>query len=205
MAHETLAPWAEAVPGAPFPMTVNEVMRLAEQDERWMYELVDGRLVRMPLSGGDASRIAARLVGALIAFVEAQNLGAVLGADMAFDLTQPADPTETLLSPDASFVRLERVPPQNSPEYVRAWRLAPDLMAEIASPSQFRPEMTAKMQRWIAAGVRLGWLVWPKSQQVDVWRAGSTQPELTLSVGDALDGMDVLPGFSYALARLFGV
>jgi Uma2 family endonuclease len=202
--HATIAPWAEEVPGAPFPMTVDEVMRLAEQNERWMYELVGGRLVRMPLSGGDASRIAARLVGALIAFVEAQDLGAVLGADMAFDLTQPGDVRETVLAPDAAFVRIERVPPQSSPEYVRAWRLAPDLMAEIASPNQYRPEMTAKMQHWMAAGVRLGWLVWPKSRQVDVWRPGSPQSVATLTTGESLDGLDVLPGFSYSVARLFG-
>jgi hypothetical protein len=29
------------------------------------------------------------------------------------------------------------------------------------------------------------------------------QPSRTLGVGGALDGMDVLPGFTYPLARLF--
>src|SRR5579863_4726828 len=182
MAHETLAPWAEAVPGAPYPMTGQQATEWSERDEQrmneqWKYELVDGRLVRMPMSGGGASRIAIRLAAALEAFAESGDLGAVLGADMAFDLTQPGDANETLLSPDTPFVRLDRIPSESSPEYARAWRLAPDLMAEISSPNQYRPEMTTKMQRWMAAGVRLGWLVWPKSRTVEVWRAGGTQPE----------------------------
>lgn len=58
MAHETLAPWAEIAPGFG-RMTLDELLALP-QDE-WMYELVEGRLVRMPASGGEASRIALRL------------------------------------------------------------------------------------------------------------------------------------------------
>ncbi len=82
--------------------------------------------------------------------------------------------------------------------------LAPDLVAEIASPNQYRPEMADKAQRYLAAGVRLVWVVWPKYSQVDVWRPGSDQPVATLNVDDQLDGLDVLPGFTYPLARLFG-
>jgi Uma2 family endonuclease len=200
MAQDILAPWAELVPDTP-PMTVDELLRLP-QDE-WMYELVDGRLVRMPLSSGEASHLAARLVSALFAFVDDRGLGRVTGADGEFDLTQPGDAGETALAPDAAFVRAERVPVRDSAEYRRAWRLAPDIVAEVVSPSQYRPEMAAKARRYLAAGVRLLWIVWPKSQQVDVWRAGADQPVATLGVADALDGLDVLPGFSYPLTRLF--
>jgi Uma2 family endonuclease len=201
MAQELFAPWAELVPGAPAKMTVDELLRLP--DDQWMYELVDGRLVRMPRSGGEASHIAARLVSALFVFADDRGLGRVTGADGAFDLTQPGDVGETALGPDAAFVRAEHVPPKDSAEYRRAWHIAPDIAAEIVSPSQYRPEMEAKARRYLAAGVRLVWLVWPKSQQVDVWRPGADQPIATLTLADALDGLDVLPGFSYPLARLF--
>ena len=63
--------------------------------------------------------------------------------------------------------------------------------------------MAAKARRYLAAGVRLVWVVWPKSQQVDVWRPDTVQPVARLGIGDALDGLDVLPGFTYPLARLF--
>ena len=200
MAHETLAPWAELVPDTG-PMTVDELLALP-QDDRWMYELVEGRLVRMPASGGEASRIAARLVAALLTFVEDRNLGAVTTADGEYDLTQPGDAAETALAPDAAFVRADRVPAQDSDEYKRAWRLAPDLAAEVVSPNQYRPEMSAKAQRYLAAGVRLVWVIWPKYKQVDVWQPGASQPVATLNIGESLDGLDVLPGFTYPLARL---
>jgi Uma2 family endonuclease len=144
-----------------------------------------------------------RLAAAILAFVDARDLGAVTGADGEYDLTLPGDQYETVLGPDVAFVRADRVPPRDSAEYRRAWRLAPDLVVEVASPSQYRPEMAAKAQRYLAAGTRLIWVVWPKDRRVDVWRPGSAAPVQSLSEDDALDGLDVLPGFTYPLTRLF--
>lgn len=200
MAHETLAPWAEIAPGYG-RMTLDELLALP-QDE-WMYELVEGRLVRMPASGGEASRLALRLGAALLSFVDDHGLGAVTGADGEFDLTQPGDADQTGLAPDVAFVRADHVPPHGSPEYQRAWHVAPDLVVEVGAPNQCRPGMGAKARRYLTAGMRLVWVVWPRYQQIDVWRAGEAEPGATLSQGDALDGLDVLPGFSYPLARLF--
>ncbi len=74
---------------------------------------------------------------------------------------------------------------------------------EVVSPTRYRPEMGAKARRYLAAGARLVWIVWPKYEQVDVWRPGADQPSVTLGSGDLLDGLDVLPGFTYPVDRLF--
>ena len=182
-------------------MTVDELLALP--DDGWQYELVEGRLVRMPGSGYEASSIALNLASALIAFVRPRKLGGVTGADGTYNLTQPGDEGETGLVPDVAFVRADRLPPRDSLEYALAPHLAPDLVAEVVSPSQFRPEMAAKARLYLVAGVRLVWLIWPRYQQVDVWQPGSDQPVVTLGMGDALDGLDALPGFTYPLANLF--
>ncbi len=78
-----------------------------------------------------------------------------------------------------------------------------DLVAEVASPDQFRSEMGAKARQWLAGGVRLVWIAWPKERQVDLWLPGQENAMQTLQSGDALDGRDVVPGFSYLLAELF--
>jgi Uma2 family endonuclease len=159
--HATLAPWAEEVPGAAYPMTVDDLLRLSEQADSagrtGQYELVDGRLVHVPGSGGEASLIAVRLTFALSLFVQPRQLGQITGADGTFDLTQPGDATETALVPDVAYSEASRIciPPRGSAEYKRAWRLAPDLVAEVVSPNQYRPEMFSKAQRYLAAGVRL--------------------------------------------------
>lgn len=200
--HTTVAPWAEDVPGAPFPMTVDDLLALPD-DAQWQYELVEGRLMRMPASGWEAAHIAARLVIALGGFVEAHNLGAVTGPDGTYNLTAPGAPIQTALVPDVAFVGAAHVPLPGSPGYLAAPHLAPDLVAEVVSPNQYHPEMNAKALRYLDAGVRLVWLIWPKYQQVEVWRPGSSAPVTTLGVADALDGLDVVPSFTYPLTRLF--
>jgi hypothetical protein len=37
---DPIAPWAEIVPGAPYPMTADELHAIP--DDRWGYELVQG-------------------------------------------------------------------------------------------------------------------------------------------------------------------
>jgi len=73
----------------------------------------------------------------------------------------------------------------------------------MASPTQFRPELDAKARAWLAAGVRLVWVVWPRREVVDVWRGDSVAPFATVGVGGALDGADILPGFTFPVADLF--
>lgn len=115
---------------------------------------------------------------------------------------EPA-PADTILGADVAFVRAGRLPPEESPEWSSYLRLAPDLVAEIASPSQYRPDLAEKAQHWLRAGVRLVWVIRPERRQVDVWRAGQAAPSTTLTSDDALDGLDVVPGFSSPLATLF--
>jgi Uma2 family endonuclease len=199
----TIAPWAELVPPRPSqegirPMTVDDLLALPD-DDGWQYELVEGRLVRMPPPGGEHGNIAGNIFGALWSFVTARRLGRVLAAETCFQLGP-----DTVLAADAAFVRAARLPARDSAEWKRYWQLAPDLVAEVASPSQKRADLEAKARTWLAAGVRLVWIAWPDTRQVDVWRPTDTSaPALTLGVADTLDGLDVLPGFTYALAELF--
>lgn len=200
MAHETLAPWAEIVPDSPYPMSVDDLLALP--DDGRIYELVEGRLVRMPPSGGGASHMGGNLVTIINNYVRPRNLGAVTGPDGEYVLSAPGQPT-TALAPDVAFVLANRLPPRDTPEWDRPWQLAPDLAVEIASPNQYRPEMAEKARIYLNAGVKLVWIVWPKLKQVDVWRPGAAQLVATLGIGDMLDGLDALPGFTHPVADLF--
>jgi Uma2 family endonuclease len=198
MAREVFAPWAEVVPGAG-PMTVDELLQLP--DDGWRYELVDGVLVRMPPPGFRHGRLVARLASTLLTYVTANHLGDVV-TDAGFVLSRAGQP-DTVLGPDVAFVRTEHLPQPDSSADEKHLRVAPDLAAEIASPDQYRPDMRDKATMYLASGVRLVWVVWPDSKTVDVWRPGSDTSIQTLALSDALDGLDVLPGFSYPLAELF--
>lgn len=201
MKQEVVAPWAEPVPGAPFPMTIEQMQALP--DDSWQYELVEGRLVRMPGSGNKASAIAAYLGAVLVAFVRPRKLGRVIGADGTFNLTSPGAALETALIPDVAFVRAGRLPPLASKAADAIPHLAPDLVAEVASPSQSRPAMAAKARLYLAAGLQLVWMLWPDTQTVDVWLPGAYEPAETLTLADTLDGREIVAGFTHPVADLF--
>jgi hypothetical protein len=63
--------------------------------------------------------------------------------------------------------------------------------------------MADKARFYLASGVRVVWIVWAATKTVDVWRSGGDAPARTLAAGDTLDGLDVVPGYSYPLANLF--
>ncbi len=193
-----IAPWAEIVPNMP-PMTVDDLH--AMPDDGWAYELVQGVLVRMPLSSGGASTIGYRLGIRLGVYVEDNGLGVITGEQGGYRL-DPAQPRDTEMAPDVGFVRTERAPAPTSPEYFKAWQLAPDLAVEVASENQYGPGMAKKAQTYLSFGTRLVWVIWPRYKRVDVWRPGDETPT-PLGVEDELRGEDVVPGFAYPVARLF--
>ena len=199
---ETVAPWASRVPDAPYPMRADDLLTMP--DDAWQYEIVEGRLVRMPGSGIQASWIATNLISILAPFVKRHALGIVTGADGTYDLTRPGDATDTALIPDVAFVKAGRLPAMNTPEAAKYAKLAPDLAAEVVSPSQSHREMNAKAKLYLERGVRLVWVIWPDAQAVELWRPASLiAPVATLGVNDALDGLDVVSGFTMSVADLF--
>ena len=114
-------------------------------------------------------------------------------------MTRPGDSADTALVPDSAFVAAGRL----TGRVTGYAKIAPDLVAEVASPTQYHPEMNAKAQFYVERGVRLVWVIWPSSQTVGVWRPTSpAAPVATLGIADHLDGLDVLPGFSLPLRDL---
>jgi Uma2 family endonuclease len=194
MALDALAPWAE-----PVLYTAEDLQSFA--DGEWRYELVQGRVVRMPPTNLEHSDICGILYLALRAHVDERRLGRVVMPETGFIVSDPGEP-DTVLAPDLAFVREGRLPGQGSDTARVFPRLAPDLVVEVASPSQHRPEMAAKAQLWLSAGARVVWVVWPDVREIDVWLGGESAPS-TLAGDDLLDGRDVLPGFALSVARLW--
>ena len=58
------------------------------------------------------------------------------------------------------------------------------------------------MQEYLENGIRLGWLIDPKTQKVEIYRPG--QAVEILQSPKTLSGEDVLPGFVLELEPIFG-
>ncbi len=195
---DPIAPWAEIVPNIP-PMTVDELHAIP--DDGWCYELVQGVLVRMPMSGFGASSIGLLLGAELTVYVTKRGLGRVTGEQGGYRL-DPTHPRETELGPDYAFVRADRLPPRTSPEYMKALQLAPDLAIEVVSENQYAPGMAAKAKTYLSFGTRLVWVIWPRYERVDVWHPDDETPT-PRGIGEVLSGEEVVPGFTYPIAHLF--
>ena len=103
------------------------------------------------------------------------------------------------LGPDAAWVSPERLAGLD-PEQYRTGQVCPDFVAEIRSPSNTLAYLQRKMEQYIAAGVRLGWLIDPRNRRVTVYRPGQA-PEL-LDNPAILYGEEVMPGFEFRVGEL---
>ena len=175
-------------------VTVEDVAAMAR--DAYRYDLIRGELRRMSPAGFEHGLVTVRISGPLYAYVEAKNLGVVLTAETGFVLHRNPD---TLLAPDVSFVRAERVPPRE------AWRgfaeVAPDLVVEVVSPSDRPGEILEKIRAYLEAGVPLVWSVDPGQRAAAVHRPGH-EPE-SLDEHGVLDGGVVVPRFRLPVADLF--
>ena len=191
----SLAPWAEVV-STPGPVTVDILLTLP--DDGYVYEVVEGALIRMAGSGNRATRLAARLTARLLDYVEAQALGAVTAAAGVYKFPG----AETGLIPDVGYyVAAKAALIKDDDEPIP---FAPDLAVEVASPSQDVADMAAKARVYLNAGTRPMWVVWPHGAHIDVWRLSDRSgPSATLGRGDVLDGEDVIPGFAHPVASIF--
>ncbi len=136
------------------------------------------------------------------AFIESHHPGVITLSRTGYNVTLPGE-RETVWVPDLAFVQSAHVPAEDSLEWSRNWNVAPDLVVEVAAPGQRRQDANARANGWLERGVRLVWVFWPGSKTVDVWLPTSARPETTLSIEDTLDGLDVIPGFTCPLTRIF--
>ena len=175
-------------------ITADELLHMP--DDGYKYELVAGRLRKMTPAGSLHGVVGMRLAIALGAYVDDQHLGVLFAADTGFKLASNPD---TVRAPDIAFVARERIPAGGIP--TAYWPGAPDLAVEVLSPTDVRSEIDEKIDEYLHSGVRLVWFVNPFERRVTVHRPG--KEPLVLEEHDSVDGRDVLPGFSYPLARLF--
>ncbi|PSO97129.1 MAG: hypothetical protein BRC53_07620 [Cyanobacteria bacterium SW_6_48_11] len=78
--------------------------------------------------------------------------------------------------------------------------MAPDFAVELRSASDNLETLQQKMQEYLDCGVRMGWLIEPLNQQVEIYRLG--QNVEVLQSPTRLSGEEVLPGFVLELAEI---
>ncbi len=158
----------------------------------------EGELIVMALTGGETGRRNSNLTGQLWSWNQQAELGESFDSSTGFRL-----PDGAIRSPDAAWIRNERwqtLTPTQKQKYVP---LCPDFVVELRSSSDALEELQAKMQEYLDNGLRLGWLIDPESQTVEIYRPSS--PVEILQKPEYLSGEDVLVGFSLKLKGILGI
>lgn len=188
----------EPFPGglAPAHATVLTAEEFYETYAHRDFELVQGRAVPVTPTGPTHGRIDNKIARRVGQFVEDRRLGAVY-TNTGFILSRNPD---VVRAPDEAFVSAAAIARSPPPEH-GYWQIAPDLAIEVVSPNDSAEDIAAKVADYLAAGVRLTWVLYPRLHQVHVFERGS--PPRILAGAESLDGSDVLPEFRLPLEDLW--
>jgi Uma2 family endonuclease len=177
----------------PVYLEPDDLLRLPDGDH---YELIDGVPKEKPM-GAVSEEIGGLLLTQLNVYIRPRKLGRAYPSKTGFQCF-PDKPNQVRM-PDTSFVAAGRLPDDKTPDgYIK---VAPDIAVEVVSPNEPYEDVEAKVADYRSAGVKLIWVISPKTQTVLVRRLDGSCAEVGAT--GQISGEDVLPGFVCAVAELF--
>jgi Uma2 family endonuclease len=126
---------------------------------------------------------------------DTHNSCRVLGSSAGFFLSDGS-----MLSPDAAYVTAEQLKGLTRKQLTGFPRVCPAFVIELLSASDSLAETGEKMERWIANGAQLGWLIDPFRQIVTIYQAGRQPVE---SSALKVSGSGPVDGFSLDIGKVW--
>jgi Uma2 family endonuclease len=175
-------------------ITRPEFERLCQDNPELRLELTaNGELITMAPAGWESSERNGKLTAKISIWNEQTELGKVFDSSGGFTL-----PNGAVKSPDVTWVEKSKF--ANIPRNVAFPELVPDFVIELRSMTDNLKTLQAKMEEYRNNGVRLGWLINPQQQQVEIYRLA--QEVEILQSPTVLSGEDVLPGLTINLGSI---
>ena len=172
----------------------------AENRDAVLELAADGRVIAMTPTGSETGARNSELLFQLKLYTNRVGGWKVFDSSSGFRL-----PDGSVVSPDASLVDLDRWQALSTAERRSFAPLCPDLVVELASPSDEGPRgvsaLRQKMASYQANGAWLGWLLLPHQQAVEVWHASGASQRLEQI--DVLEATPDVPGLQLLLAEIW--
>jgi Uma2 family endonuclease len=159
-----------------------------------------GELIIMSPTGSETSENNFSLYLALGNWNLKTKLGHCFESNGGFTL-----PNGAVRVPDMSWIRNDRYEALSKKQRTKFAPICPDFVMELMSPTDELRVVQAKMVEYIENGARLGWLINPKTKQVEIYRPSqeSGYEKELLEMPQTLSGEDVLPGFELDLGFMW--
>jgi Uma2 family endonuclease len=171
-------------------MTVEEfaILALSDENANRSLEFINGEIVEVSPGRTRYSEVGNKLVFKVYTFCSQHNIVChTSGSEGAYRISG------SVIAPDFAYKRTpmsEEYPDPDPPLWV----------VEIISPTDKAADIRDKREIYRRAGILL-WEVYLRTKSVDVYAPG--QAIKTYSMGEILNGGDVLPEFKLAVADLF--
>jgi len=201
----TISPALDALEPLRFPpdlrITPEQFELLCAENRDAVLELAaDGCVIALTPTGSETGLRNGELLFQLKFYANRVGGWKVFDSSAGFRL-----PDGSVLSPDASLVRLDRWQILSLEQRRSFAPLCPDLVVELASPSDEGPRgvsaLREKMASYQLNGARLGWLLLPQEQAVEAWPASG--PPQRLEQIQVLEATPEFLGLSLQLLEIW--
>jgi Uma2 family endonuclease len=173
-------------------LTLEQFLKLPETKPASEYQ--DGRITQKPLPKGKHSALQSEWTTRINQSTKPLRLG------RAFSELRCTFAGRSIV-PDVTYVAWDRIPREPSGAIADEFFLTPDLTVEILSPKQKPSDLTAKLRFCVANGCRMGLLIDPYAETVNVFRPD--HPSETLTSGP-VDLSPVIEGLALTVEEVFG-
>jgi Uma2 family endonuclease len=176
-----------------------EVCRL--NPEARIEQTSEGEIVIMPPGGGESGFQSGETFRQLSNWAVRDGRGRAFDSSAGFRL-----PNGAKRSPDASWVRNEKILAISKESRKALLPFAPDFAIEVMSPSDRREDQVRKCDEYVANGTAEAWLIEPENKIVSVYIAGEQNckrfsaceslashslPSFTLDLNPVWQGLDI--------------
>ncbi|QUY40597.1 Uma2 family endonuclease [Acaryochloris marina] len=176
------------VRGITLHVTPADFERLCQDNPELRLELAaSGELITMPPAGWESSKRNSELNRLVGNWNQETLLGEVFDSSVGFTL-----PNGAIRSPDVSWIAASKL--EGVSNDIAFPAIVPDFVIELRSKTDALKTLQEKMKEYQGAGVRLGWLIDPQNQQVEIYRLSKDVEIRRLPT--VLEGEDVLPGLT---------
>jgi Uma2 family endonuclease len=150
------------------PLSEEQFYQLcADNGDLRLERTAEGDIIIMPPIGGETGNRNIKIATRLQIWQEQTGLGIAFDSSTGYRL-----PNSAVRAPDASWITLEKWDSLAPSQRERFLPLCPDFAIELMSPTDTVLETRQKMREYLNNGMRLGWLINPKTRSVEIYRPG---------------------------------
>ena len=178
-------------------LTDDQFDKLCQANPDLRIELTSkGELIIMPPTGMKTGWRNGKITGRLFEWTEKDASGLSFDSSTLFTL-----PDGSKRSPDASWIRREKVEKLSQEEQAGFAAIVPDFVIELQSPSDRWPVLEEKMLDYMRNGVQLAWLIDPAKKRVYIYRPN--QPVQTLDNPETVSAQPELADFTFNVQEIW--